>query len=298
MDRLIAVTIAGLAYGAVLSVASVGFTIQFGVTNYFNFAYGEVMTVATMIAVTLNASSVLHMNIWLASAVGVLGTGAVALLLNQFVFVPFRAKYKNIWTMLLVTFSVALIMDNVFLLIWGSNYRQFTGSTGSVIRVGTATISVSDFVYLAIAVVCLLLVQGLLTRTRIGRSMRAMSDNATLASISGIRTGKVTAITWLVSGLLAGVGGVLLGLQTHTFDTAVGLSYEYYIFIAVILGGVGSPMGAVLGGLVVGLLSQLISLAIPSGLNSVVVFGVMIVVLFVRPMGLMGVPGRLNRVDL
>ncbi|TAN24134.1 MAG: branched-chain amino acid ABC transporter permease [Actinomycetota bacterium] len=298
MDRLIAVIVAGLAYGAVLSVASVGFTIQFGVTNYFNFAFGEVMTVATMIAVTLNASSVFHWNIWLASIIGVAGTGAVALLLNQFIFVPFRSKYKNIWSMLLVTFSVALIMDNVFLLIWGSNYHQFQSSAGSIIRLGGATISVSDFVYLAIAVVCLLLVQVLLTRTKAGRSMRAMSDNATLASISGIQTGKVTAMTWLVSGLLAGVGGVLLGLQTHTFNTSVGLSYEYYIFIAVILGGVGSPLGAVLGGLVVGVLSQVISLAIPSGLNSVVVFGVMIVVLFVRPMGLMGVPGRLNRIDL
>lgn len=297
VDNFIVVSIAGLAYGGVIAIAALGFTLQFGTTNYFNFAYAEMMEFGALIAVTLNIT-IVHWNIWIAGIIGAAAAGLFAAALNRSLFRPFLKRYRNIWTMLIVTFSLALLLDNIYLLVWGSGYYQYSYSPGPGIHIGTASIQVSEFVILGIVVICLGLVHLLLTRTRLGRMMRAMSDNSSLATICGLNTKRITEMTWLVSGILAGLAGVLLALETHTFDSSVGVLYEYYVFVAVILGGVGSAAGAVLGGLVVGLATSLSGLIISSGLSPVAVFALMILVLFIRPMGLMGVPGRLSRTEL
>lgn len=294
MTQFLASAVAGLIYGAVLAVASLGFTVQFGVTNYFNFAYGELMAVGAMLAATLN-SGAFHLSIWVAGLVGCIAAALLAALLDVVVLTPFLRKYRHVWTMLLVTFAIALLLDNVFLLTWGSDYTQYRHATGPLLRLGGIRITLAQIIYLVIAILCLAAMYGLLKRTRLGRSMRALSDDDTLASITGLKTRRITTITWLISGALAGLSGVLLGLQTHTFNASVGVNYEYYIFIAVILGGIGEPVGAVLGGLVVGLVTQIAATAVPSGVSPVIAFAILVLVLFVRPMGLLGVPGRLDR---
>lgn len=297
MTNFITSLIAGLVFGAALATAGIGFTLQFGVTNYFNIGYGELLTIGAMVAVTLNAG-VLHWNIWLAALVGIAVTGIAGVLINRLVYSPFLDRRRDIFTILLVTFGVAILLDNIYLLVWGSGYRQFSYTPGAVAAIGGVKISEAQIVYLLIAALCLISVQLMLKRTKIGRSMRAMSDNSSLAMISGLNIRRTTDITWLATGLLAGASGLLFALETHTFNTTLGLSYEYYIFVAVILGGIGKPLGAVLGGILIGVATQLAALFVPSGLSPVIAFAVLIVVMLLRPQGLLGVPGRLGRVNV
>lgn len=294
MTQFLASAVAGVIYGAVLAVASLGFTVQFGVTNYFNFAYGEIMAIGAMVAATFN-SLAFHWSIWIAGLLGCVAAALVAAFLDFVILTPFLRKYRHVWTMLLVTFAIALLLDNVFLLTWGSGYTQYNHVTGPLLHLGGVRITMAQIVYLLLALLCLVAMYVVLKRTRLGRSMRALSDDETLAAITGLNTRRITTVTWLISGGLAGISGVLLGLQTHTFNASVGVNYEYYIFIAVILGGIGEPVGAVLGGLVVGVVTQIAAIAVPSGLSPVIAFTILVLVLFVRPMGLLGVPGRLDR---
>lgn len=297
MAEATSVVVAGLVYGAVLATAGIGFTLQFGVTNYFNIAYGELLTLGAMVTASLNTGSV-RWGIWPSAVVGVLATTAFAIFQNRFIFTPFLNRRKSLFVTLLVTFALAIVLDNVFIMVWGTNFTQYTYTPGAVVGLFGAKIQIAEIVYLCIAVGAMAVVQLLLTKTKIGRTMRAMSDNTTLATIAGLNTKRTTEITWALTGALAGISGVLFALQTHTFGVGLGLNYEYYIFVAVILGGIGQPVGALLGGLLIGLLLQSSALAIPSGLSPVIAFAVLVLVMMVRPQGLLGTPGRLNRLGL
>lgn len=297
MAELTSVVVAGLVYGSILATAGVGFTLQFGVTNYFNLAYGELMTFGAMVTASLNTGSI-GWGIWPASAVGVSATVLLALFQNRFIFTPLLNRRKSIFVTLLATFAVAIMLDNIFILVWGTSFTQYTYSPGAGIHLFGAAISIAEIVYFLIAVGCMAAIHQLLTRTKAGRSMRAMSDNTTLASIAGLNTKRITAVTWAITGFMGGIAGVLFALQTHTFGVSLGVNYEYYVFVAVILGGIGQPFGALMGGLLIGLITQLAALAIPSGLSPVIAFAVLILVMLFRPQGLLGVPGRLNRLGL
>ena len=131
-----------------------------------------------------------------------------------------------------------------------------------------------------------------LTRTKLGKAMRAMSDDKTLASVSGIPARQMTALVWLVSGILAGLGGGVLALNVSTFDSSVGVTFLFVIFAAVILGGIGKPYGAMLGAFIIGMAVEISAVWIPSQYKLDVAFVILVLVLLVRPQGLLSVLGK------
>ncbi len=280
----------GLITASVLALAAVGLSLQFGVTNHINFAYGEFLTLGAYFAWTLSHG--LGLNIWLSVAVASLLMGGLAVALNQFVLRPFTRRGVPLLFLLVVTFGRSLFLSNLILAIWGPNFKSLDLARESPYKLGPFLFTPSQLTIIAIALVAMGAVHLLLTRTEIGKAMRAMSDSADLAQVSGIDTDRITSFTWLVSGCLAGLAGIVLVINITSFQPSFGGEFLFVIFAAVILGGVGSPYGAMLGALVIGLATEMSAILINSAYKNDVAFGLLILTLLLRPQGIIRMAGK------
>lgn len=280
----------GLVTASIIAIASVGLTLQFGVTNYVNFAYGDFMALGAYFAWQVNTA--FHWSIWVAMVVGGLGMGVVAVALNRFVLGPFARKFSgSLIYVLIVTFGLSLIIVNLVEAVWGPTYKLYSVPLENPYHLGPLLLTKDEIIIFFLGVVLMAAVHLLLTRTKLGKAMRAMSDDASLAAVTGIDTRRVTAITWFLSGLLAGVAGTVLGVNITSITPSSGETYLFVIFAAVILGGIGRPYGAMIGALVIGLATELSAVAIPA-YKLDVAFGILVVVLLVRPQGIFATAGK------
>ena len=280
----------GLITASVLALAAVGLSLQFGVTNYINFAYGEFLTIGTYLAWTL--SHTLGLNIWLSVVLAVLAMGVFALLLNQFLLRPFTKKGVPLLFLLVVTFGLSLFLSNLVLAVWGPNFKSLDLAREVPNHYGPFLFTTSQLTIIGIALVAMAAIHILLTRTEIGKAMRAMSDSIDLAQVSGIDTDRITSFTWVVSGCLAGLAGIVLAINITSFQPNFGGEFLFVIFAAVILGGVGSPYGAMLGALVIGLATEMSAVLINSAYKNDVAFALLILTLLLRPTGIIRMAGK------
>jgi len=279
----------GLITASVLALAAVGLSLQFGVTNYINFAYGEFLTLGAYLTWTLNH---VGLNIYLSAVIATLAMGAFAVLLNQFVLKPFTKKGVPLLFLLVVTFGLSLFLSNLILAIWGPNFKSLDVARETPHAIGPLLFTTSQLAIIGIALVVMGGIHLLLTRTEIGKAMRAMSDNVDLAQVSGIDTDRITSFTWLLSGCLAGLAGIVLVINITSFLPSLGGEFLFVIFAAVILGGVGSPYGAMLGALLIGLATEMSAVLINSAYKNDVAFALLILTLLLRPQGIIRMAGK------
>lgn len=293
METFLVLLKSGLVDGMVLAPACVGLTLQFGVTNYVNFAFGSTLTLAAVIFWSLNAS-ILHLDLWPAAVAGAVLTGVASLMLGAFVYAPFFRKRPQLLFMLLLTFVVSLLLDALLVAFWGGTVLILNYPNGSlnVLSLGPINTSPLELVYLAASGVILASAYLALRYTRLGKTMRAMSDDRSLAIVCGLPVERTTNMTWLFTGVAAGAAGEILALQSHGFDTSLGGSFLYLIFAGIIIGGIGKPLGAFLGALLIGCVFQLSALVTGTALSPVVAFALLVVVIMFRPQGLFGATGR------
>jgi branched-subunit amino acid ABC-type transport system permease component len=280
----------GLVVASVLALSAVGLSLQFGITNYINFAYGDFMAVGAYIAWTLNTG--LHWNIWAAMIAGGVAVGLLAVLLNRFLLAPFARRFQKLFYILIVTFGLSLVLLNLVSSVWGTEVQRYSISNQAPFHIGPFLFTGDELVVIGIAIVAMLILHFMLTRTRLGKSMRAMSDNSTLAMTSGIDTRRITTLTWFLSGLLAGIGGTVLGITQASITPGSGETFLFVIFAAVIVGGVGSIYGAMVGAVIVGLATELAALFIDPSYKLDVAFAILILALLFRPNGLFARPGK------
>lgn len=275
----------GFVTASVIAVAAVGLSLQFGITNYINFAYGDFMALGAYLAWELNAGF-LHWSIWLAMAGSAVLVGVFAVLVNQFVLGPFARRFEKIFYVLIVTFALSLIILSLINSIWGANVKQFNMPSETPLHIGPFLLSVDQLIVIGIGLALMVAIHTLLTVTRLGKSMRAMSDSTTLAMTSGIDTRMVTTITWFLTGILSGLAGVVLGITSASITPSFGETFLFVIFAAVIVGGVGSVYGAILGALIIGLVTEVSAVFINPAYKLDTSFVVLILVLLFRPSGL------------
>jgi len=280
----------GFVTASVLAVAAVGLSLQFGITNYVNFAYGDFMALGGFFAYVLN-SQVFHLNIWIALVLGSLLMGVFAVIVNRLILGPFARRFSRTHYVLIVTFGLSLIMLNAEYSIWGAQVRFFRMPITPALHIGPLLLTRNQLIVIAIAIALMLGVHTLLKATRLGKSMRAMSDNTTLAMTSGIDTKRITTITWFLSGTLAGVAGTVLGIGEGNLTPASGELFLFVIFAAVILGGVGSIYGAMGGALLIGLATEISAAFINPAYKLDIAFVLLILTLLIRPNGLIARPG-------
>jgi branched-subunit amino acid ABC-type transport system permease component len=275
----------GLVTAAVLALASVGFTLQFAVTNVLNLAYGGVMVVAAYAAYALNHAGV---NVWLAAIAGIAVGALASVLLNSVVYTPFQRRGASPIAMVIVALGMTLILTFGTQALAGGTNVSYSMSQGATVKAGSIELTVVQLVIIALSIVVMLLVHALIRYTRLGKAMRATAANRSLARNCGIRTDRVVMSTWLISGALCGLAGVTFAINSGTFGATSTDVFLVLILAAVFVGGPGEAYGAMLGALIIGLATEVSASVIVSSYKDVIAFLILLAMLTVRPNGLLG----------
>ena len=272
----------GILTASILALAAVGFTVQFSVTNILNLAYGDVMTASAFMAYVAGWG----FGGWWGLIAGGLFGAVFSVALNRAVYTPYIRRGASLFTMIIVTIAVSLIIQNMLQAIFGPGFFSLHVPAGASVHALGTVLTESQLIIVAIAVVAMLALHGLLRYTRLGKAMRATAADPELARNCGIRTGLVTDAAWLLSGLFCGIAGFTLMVDFGSFQSTTGGAFLVPIVAAAVLGGVGHPYGAMLGALVVGVASQMSATLINPAYSDVTAFVILIVVLLVRPQGI------------
>jgi branched-chain amino acid transport system permease protein/neutral amino acid transport system permease protein len=272
----------GLVTSAILALGAVGFTLQFGVSNILNLAYGDVMTVSAFMAYLVNASGA---GLWLAICAGAATGAVVSVLISTLIFTPFLRRGTSRFAMIMVSLALAVILQNAIQAVAGPAFRSYSRSQGTSLHLLGMILTPYQLVIIGVAAASMLALHLLLRYTRIGKALRATAADAELARSCGIATERVSALAWAISGTLCGLGGVTLALNLASFDFHFGNAFLLVIVAAAVFGSVGQPYGAMVGALVIGIASELAAIWTPS-LKQVVAFVILALILLVRPAGL------------
>jgi branched-subunit amino acid ABC-type transport system permease component len=275
----------GLVTAAVLSIAAVGFTMQFAVTDVLNLAYGAVMIVAAYAAYALNHAGV---TIWVGVLAAAIVGIALSVALNTFIYTPFQKRATPI-AVVIVALGMLLILEFGLQAIVGGTNVSYTLSEGSSLKLGGLQLTLQQLAIIGIAVAAMVAVHVLLRYTRLGKAMRATAANPSLARNCGIRTGRVVSTTWVLTGALCGIAGAVFAMDSGSFGATSTDLFLVLILAAVFLGGPGQPYGAMLGALLIGLGTEVSAAYITPSYKDVVAFVLLLVMLAVRPTGILGV---------
>jgi branched-subunit amino acid ABC-type transport system permease component len=275
----------GLLTAAVLSLAAVGFTLQFAVTNVLNLAYSGVMIVSAYAAYAVNQAGV---SIWIGALAAVAAGSLLSLFLNNGVYRPFQRRGTPPVSMVIVSLGMLLILVFGTQAVAGPTNVSYVMNQGATLKAGSFELTVAQVALIVLSIVVMALVHVMMRYTRLGKAMRATSANRNLARNCGIRTDRVVTITWLVTGALCGLAGAVFGMNAGTFGATSTDVFLVLILAAVFLGGPGEAYGAMLGALVIGLATEISAAFIVSDYKDVVAFVILIAMLTVRPNGLLG----------
>lgn len=282
----------GLKTGLIIAIAAVGLSLVFGTTGLINFAHGELVSFGAIVAWFLNRGRA-DLNLLLAAPLAVGIGGAFGGGLEAGFFARLRARRVSGFQFLVITIGLSLLFQSVLRLWYGNSFGQYDLPAQSALKVGPVTTTPRDLVVMTIAVAVLVGVAALLQLTRIGKAMRAVSDNRDLAEASGIDVGRVIVTVWVLGGSLAALGGILQG-ATVNIHYLNGFKLLLLMFAAIILGGLGSAYGAMVGGILVGLASEVSVVWFSSELKLIWALLILIGVLLIRPQGVLGRAERLG----
>lgn len=290
MSLLIAALGFGLVSMSITAIAAVGFTMQFGITNMINLAYGQVMIASAYAAYAVNNAGV---SIWVGLVVGAIFGSVFSFLLNRLVYAPFQRKGTNLIGMVIISLAVSLMIANILLPIVGYYSVSYHLDTGPTVHAGSIALTGVQLAIIAVAVLTMLAIHALLRLTRLGKAMRATAANPTLARNCGIPTGRVIDLAWLITGALCGVAGVVAGMNSDSFSVANGSEFLIPIIAAAVLGGAGNPYGAMIGAVIIGEMTELSAAIISPEYKQVVAFAVLVLVMILRPQGMLAKRGAL-----
>ena len=275
----------GLVTASVLAIAAVGFTLQFGVTDVLNLAYGAIMIFGAFLAYLVNSHGV---SVWLGVLLSIAACSVVSVLINAGVYTPFQRRGVSPITLVIVSLGMTLIIEFGVEAVAGGVPVSYTMGSGPTFSAGGLSLTGVQLVIMALAVVTMAGVHVLLRYTKLGKAMRATAANRNLARNCGIRTGRVITATWAVTGALCGLAGAVFAIDAGSFTATSTDVFLVLILAAVFLGGPGQPYGAMLGALVIGLATEVSAVFIPADYKYVIAFAALLITLGVRPTGLLG----------
>ncbi len=293
IDQLVERLMNGLNFGLLLALASVGVSLIFGTTGLSNFAHGEMLTFGAVIALVFGVW--LQIPMWLTIPIVLVFGAALGWSLDAGLWRPLRRRGLGLVQLMIVSIGLSLAGRYVFqYFIGGGTYQLPDAGAPRDIKFGPIALSWIDIVSMATSIVLLAAVAFWLLRTRIGKATRAISDNPGLAAASGINVDRVIRIVWILAATLAAIAGVLWAYFRPGVKWDMGAQVLLLIFAAVTLGGLGTAFGALIGSLIVGILVEISTLWIPPDMKYVGALAALIVILLVRPQGILGRKERLG----
>ncbi len=289
MNLLLQQLINGLFIGSVYGLFAVGYTLVFGVLDMLNLAHAAIFTLGGLIALWLVEHA--GLSIWLAFPLATLAAGLLGLVLNQVAFAPLRKRSDSQFSGLISSIAMAIIFEAAALGLFGARSVRFPVGTvaGTAWQIAGVTITLLQVGIVCVAALLMVILTLILRRTRTGKAIRAVGESERASTLLGINVNGIIAFTFFVSSALGGAAGILFGLYFNNLTPDMGRSIELKGLAVIILGGMGSIPGAILGGLAFGL-SEVLTVAITgtSNLRDAVAFAVLFVILLVRPSGLLG----------
>jgi branched-chain amino acid transport system permease protein len=292
--------VGGLVFALLLAMAALGLSMIFGTTGLTNFAHGELITFGALVAYGVDSLpgtiTIAGTNLTVAVAVlvALVLSGAFGWLNDRALWRPLRRRGTGLVAMMVVSIGLSILLRNVYQYFAGASnhqYSQFASPTPY--RIGQVLITPKDIFVIVFSAIVLVLVTLALQKTKLGKATRAVADNTALSAASGINVDRVISVVWIVGAALAGLSGVLLGM-TQGFDYQLGFKLLLLVFAATVLGGLGTVWGAIVGAMIIGLFVEVSTLFIPAELKFVGALVVLIIVLLIRPQGLLGKSQRVG----
>ncbi len=301
VQEIAQLTVFGLIFGSILALSGIGLSLTYSILKFANFAHGDTMTLGAFMALLvlslLRSAGIppqplgplsFGLPMILATLAAMVITAALVVLLDKLLYRHLRTTGSAI--LLISSFGVAFGMRAVIQFIWSPQPQYYIHKIQIAQEIFGIRIKPDQVFILLLSAALVMALHLFLTRTKMGKAMRAASDNMELARVTGIDTDRVILWTWLIGTVLAAAAGVLVGIENKFITPTLGWNILIYIFAAVILGGIGSPYGALLGGLVIGVTSEVSTLEgfVPTEYKPVVAFVIMIAMLLLKPTGLLG----------
>jgi branched-chain amino acid transport system permease protein len=292
LDQVPQLIFEGIKFGLIIAICAIGLSLVFGTTGLTNFAHGELVAFGAIAAWWINVD--FDVPLIPATVLAMLIGGALAAVIDVALWRRLRKRGMSLPAMMIVSIGLSLAARNVLQLVFGETtrpYNDYVIQRG--IDIGPITAAPKDLWVIAIILGVLIGVATMLQRSRIGKAMRAVSDNPDLAASSGINVDRVVLYVWIAGGMLATLGGVLFAVGDRV-QFNMGFQLLLLMFAGITLGGLGTAYGALLGSFVVGMFIQLSTLVVPTELKNVGALLVLILVLLVRPQGILGRAERIG----
>ena len=277
----------GLVVGSVYALFAVGYTLVFGVLDILNLAHAAIFMIAAFATYALVTAGV---PLWLAFLGGCLLAGIVGIALDRLAFAPLRKRNAGTLIPLISSIGVSIIIGAIARGIWGIDERHFPIALGDAppLHLGAITVTTVELVTFSAALALMLGLSYVLRATALGRNIRAVAEDRIAAMLLGVDLEKTIAMTFFIASALGGAAGILTGLQYNSVSVDMGAGIELKGLAVIILGGMGSITGAVVGGFILGAVETLSVAYISSNWRDAIAFGVMFLILVLRPRGLFG----------
>ena len=294
-DELLQHLINGLTLGAIYSLIALGYTMVYGILKFINFAHGEILMVGAYAAYFFysylydpsKGSSFIIAIFIAALLIAMFASAALGVLIERFAYKPLRKAPRL--APLLSAIGVSIILANLAALFFGTKSRKFESPfDNTIIHIGNLNITPNQIMILVVALIMMIGLKLFIDKTKLGKAMRATSQNQPVASLMGININRIISLTFAIGSALAAVAGVLMALEFKVYPT-MGTMAGLKAFIAAVVGGIGNINGAMIGGIILGLLETfgVVILGIPQGLKDTIAFSVLILILLFRPSGIL-----------
>lgn len=286
-ERLAQAAFNGVKFGLIIAMCAVGLSLIFGLTGLINFAHGELVTLGAVAAWAFNAGTP-ALPLLVAGAIAVVIAGAVGGGVEFGLLRPLRARRLGLFQFMVVTIGLSLLGRHVMLLFFGPDRQRFTDfALQSEWTLGPFAATPRDLAIMALAAAALAGTALFLQRARAGKAIRAVSDNPALAESSGIDVDRVILLVWIAGAALAAIGGVFFG-SVEAIDYLMGWRLLLLMFAAVVLGGLGTAYGAMAGGLLIGVVTEVSTVWASPEIKAVFALAALVLALLLRPQGLLG----------
>lgn len=285
MDTFIQQMINGLSLGSIYALIALGYTMVYGIIKLINFAHGDIYMVGAFVGYTMINS--FGMGFFPALVTAMALSALLGVLIERIAYKPLRSATRI--AVLITAIGVSYLLQNGMLYFYGAEVRAFPQVLDNTLySFGGIQVSQIQLMIFGTTFILMILLQFIVQKTKMGKAMRAVSTDASAAQLMGINVDNTISFTFFLGSSLAGAAGVLVGLYYNTIDPMMGVAPGLKAFVAAVLGGIGIIPGAMIGGLTIGIIETMVSAYGNSMIRDAVVYGILILILIIRPSGILG----------
>ena len=285
MSNLIQQLVNGVALGSIYALMALGYTMVYGIIGLINFAHGDIYMVGAFVGFSLVTTA--GVGVFSALIISMIFTALLGVIIERVAYKPLRGSTRI--AALITAIGVSMLLQNVMIALKGPEVRAFPADLPALsLNFGSFSINTQQLLILVVTIVLMIALQVIVQKTKLGQAMRAVSVDDQAAQLMGINANTIISFTFLIGSALAGAAGVLVGIYYNSLSPLMGVNIGTKAFVAAVVGGIGSIPGAMCGGLIIGLVETFVAMVGLSTWKDAVVYAILIVILLVKPTGLLG----------